>query len=144
MNAIKIRAHHVLCCASFQGKGYSKGFIDVMKKIQEAILAGAEIRPVPQADMICDSCPNIESPNCATVNSLVSRMDRKVLSLLNNYNSDKYAPALEYYEKLAVAGEGALNAICPQCEWKINKICKISIRKIEQFMERIAANATDS
>lgn len=142
-NSLELRAHHILCCAAFEGKGYTKEFINKLRDIQNAILENSFVRLIDSADTLCNFCPNIRSVNCAPGKSTVQLMDKKVLSLMDP-NTGNSLRAAEYYELLAEIEEDRLTDVCLNCEWKINSICKISNEKIKQFMKRIETRANNS
>ena len=56
---LRLRAHHGMCLAFFEGKGYSDGFTAHM----ENVLAGMEQNPILQivttGDILCKKCPNL-------------------------------------------------------------------------------------
>lgn len=135
-NCLELRAHHILCCAAFEGKGYTKEFIKKLSSIQNAILTNIKIKLITTADHVCGSCPNILSSGCASQNSPVNRMDKSVLAFLN-IDETKTMPSKNIYELLSDVDKAKLNTVCLNCEWKKNSICKISNYKIRQFMNKI-------
>lgn len=142
-SGIELRAHHILCCAAFESKGYTKEFINKLRDVQNAILENSLVRLIDSADTLCNFCPNIHSANCALEKSTVHLMDKKVFSLLGP-NTGNSLRAAEYYELLAEIEEDRLTDVCLNCEWKINSICKISNEQIKQFMKRIETRANNS
>lgn len=61
---IHFRPHHFLCTLAFQGKGYSKPFIDNYQRIASQ-LADDPSTPIHvqigQGDSVCEACPNLQS-----------------------------------------------------------------------------------
>ena len=57
---IKLRAHHGMCLAFFEGKGYSAGFTAHMAQILEYLeQENPIVTVVAEADCICGGCPNL-------------------------------------------------------------------------------------
>jgi hypothetical protein len=57
---MKIRGHHLLCLLHFEGKGYSRDFIENMYKIKEALEKGKVFFVLNSCDDICRKCPYME------------------------------------------------------------------------------------
>ena len=54
---IKLRAHHGMCLAFFEGKGYSAGFTAHMARILEYLeQENPTVTVVAEADCICGGC----------------------------------------------------------------------------------------
>lgn len=54
----KIRAHHGMCIAFFQGKGYSNEFTAHMREMIHKLEKNSTICITTQTDAICLKCPN--------------------------------------------------------------------------------------
>ena len=62
---IKLRAHHGMCLAFFEGKGYSAGFTAHMARILEYLeQENPTVTVVAEADCICGGCPNLTDGRC--------------------------------------------------------------------------------
>ena len=78
---IKLRAHHGMCLAFFEGKGYSTGFTAHMARILEYLeQENPTVTVVAEADCICAACPHLANGICESAD-LVQSYDRQVLSL---------------------------------------------------------------
>ena len=78
---IKLRAHHGMCLAFFEGKGYSAGFTAHMAQILEYLeQENPTVTVVAEADCICGGCPHLANGICESAD-LVQSYDRQVLSL---------------------------------------------------------------
>lgn len=73
-----IRAHHGLCFAFFQGKGYNHEFIENMKKMQAHLESNPRIILLCEADDVCAHCPNARANGC--VSEKPETYDRLVLA----------------------------------------------------------------
>ena len=62
---IKLRAHHGMCLAFFEGKGYSAGFTAHMAQILEYLeQENPTVTVVAEADSICAACPHLANGIC--------------------------------------------------------------------------------
>ena len=75
----KIRPHHGMCLAYFEGKGYSQGFVRHMGEILSLLEEGALVEMTVAGDNICSACPNLKDGVCETADK-VETYDRAVLS----------------------------------------------------------------
>ena len=60
----KIRPHHGMCFAFFQGKGYNDAFADNMKAVKEKLDENPEVLLLCQADDVCACCPHNRNGKC--------------------------------------------------------------------------------
>ena len=56
----KIRPHHGMCLAYFEGKGYSQGFVHHMGEVLALLEEGALVEMTVAGDNICSACPNLK------------------------------------------------------------------------------------
>ena len=63
---VKLRAHHGMCLAFFEGKGYSSGFTANMEKVKNSLREDIPVELCMEKDVICSACPNLEKGVCAT------------------------------------------------------------------------------
>src|SRR3989338_5500080 len=56
--SMDIRAHHLLCMRSFQGKGYSEEFVDNFYKVIDELKKNPLVKVVNKPDAICEKCPH--------------------------------------------------------------------------------------
>lgn len=122
MENYKIRAHHGMCLAYYEGKGYSDGFTSHMGKMKEILQNNPEVTIVACTDQICSHCPNNEEGNCNSFDK-VKTYDQKVLALCE-LEENTTLPFLTFdkmvREKILVVGKR--KEICYDCQW--NKICE--------------------
>ena len=64
MSNIKLRAHHGLCIAFFEGKGYDDNFIRNMKNIIATLTQNPNVTIVADEDIVCVACPNNNNGIC--------------------------------------------------------------------------------
>ena len=55
---IDLRAHHGMCLAFFQGKGYSGEFVTNMAEMKAVLEENPCVRLGAETDEICAACPN--------------------------------------------------------------------------------------
>lgn len=130
MSNFKIRPHHGLCTAFFEGRGYSADFTENMTKIIGVMEKDdPEITLADGADDICRCCPHNKEGMC---NSSVKtdKYDKAVLELCGFSAGDKmrwreFSGAV--YEKIIAAGK--LESVCGGCSWQ--DICEKNIKKLK-------------
>lgn len=113
----KVRAHHGMCIAFFQGKGYSNEFTAHMSEMIQKLENNAAIRISTQTDDICTKCPNNRHGICETA-SKVREYDRQVLEqcglsdgMVMPYSDFKRA----VYQNILFPGKR--EEICGNCQW---------------------------
>ena len=119
---IRLRPHHGMCLAFFEGKGYSDGFTAHMAETLERLQKDPEIRLVLHTDEICGACPNNLKGTCMS-DEKVLRYDRAVLMAAGLSEGQK----LSYQEfagkvQKEIIGRGRREEICGDCEW--DTICR--------------------
>ena len=118
----ELRAHHGMCLAFFEGKGYSSGFVAHMGEMKSRLESeNPQIRLVCRLDVICRACPNHSGGVC-TAEEKVCRYDRGVLSAIGT----EEGTVLPYLEFSRLVREKILQAdrrqvICSDCQW--NALC---------------------
>lgn len=118
---IKLRPHHILCIAHYEGNGYSEEFNLKMKEIIKRLETGEEFKLVFDGDDLCSSCPNLTNSICKTEDK-VRRYDNMTAELLNisedqNLTKDIFASA-----KSKIYEANKFDLICSDCEWSY--ICR--------------------
>lgn len=116
-----LRPHHGMCLFFFEGKGYSKEFIDNMTYIQGELEKGSHIQLTLSGDVLCAFCPNLENNICNSKEKVL-RYDQSVLDLLSLSEND----ILSFKDFSARISEEILRRnlrekICGDCQW--NSIC---------------------
>lgn len=76
--SVRLRAHHGMCLAFFEGKGYSSGFTANMERIKNSLKEDTLVELCMEKDVICSACPNLEKGVCTTADK-VEKYDRMVL-----------------------------------------------------------------
>ena len=113
----KIRAHHGMCLAFFQGKGYSSEFTKHMAQMKRRLEENPLVCITGQTDVICSACPNNENGSCVTAEK-VARYDRQVLKRCN-LAEGQVMPFFDF-EKLVydnILLPGKRKEICGNCQW---------------------------
>lgn len=119
---IPLRAHHGMCLAFFEGRGYSEGFTAHMQAVLDGMAADPMLELVTEADMVCARCPNLESGMCNTAEKVL-RYDRQVLSRCG-LEVHAILPWSRFSDLVSqnILSPGLREAICGSCEW--NEVCK--------------------
>lgn len=117
---IRLRAHHLLCLATYVGKGYTPAFADNYDRIVARLLAGEPLELVDGPDDICQPLLAEAEPHCHKA-SVIER-DRlawdsldPLLSLEEN-GQLTLAPAA-MAELRTVFRLGTIRSACAGCEW---------------------------
>lgn len=117
----KIRAHHGMCIAFFQGKGYSNEFTSHMGEIIQKLENNPTIYISTQTDIICCRCPNNKQGLCET-ESKVIEYDRQVLRYCG-LSEGMIMPYADFkkavYENILLPNKR--EKICGNCQW--NELC---------------------
>lgn len=123
----KIRPHHGMCIAFFQGNGYSDEFTAHMSGVLHKLEDNPIICITTQTDIICSKCPNNIQGVCETEKK-VAEYDRQVLKYCG-LSDGMVLPYLDFrklvYEKILFSGKR--EEICGNCEW--DEICHLNIVK---------------
>lgn len=118
---VKLRAHHGMCLAFFEGKGYSSGFTANMEKVKNSLREGIPVELCVEKDVICSACPNLEKGVCATAEK-VKKYDIMVLSAcgLSEGSQISWQEFSQAVEKNIIKA-GRRKEICGDCSW--TEIC---------------------
>lgn len=119
---IKLRAHHGMCLAFFEGKGYSQGFTAHMQSVLERMQENPALELVTQGDVICTECPNLINGLCSTP-ELVLQYDRQVLARcgLKEHDCLSWSDFAELVSR-NILQTGSREEICGNCQW--TDICR--------------------
>lgn len=113
----KIRTHHGMCMAFFQGKGYSSEFTVHMGEIIHNLESNPTICISTQTDIICSKCPNNKQGLCET-ESKVIEYDRQVLKYCG-LSEGMVMPYADFkravYENILIPN--MREEICGNCQW---------------------------
>lgn len=117
----KIRPHHGMCLAYFEGKGYSQGFVHHMGEVLSLLEEGTTVEMTVAGDNICSACPNLKDGVCETADK-VEAYDRAVLSFCNLKEKEQIEFS-EFTERVQeiILETGKREEICGDCQW--NEIC---------------------
>lgn len=119
---VRIRAHHGMCIAYFEGKGYSDGFVHHMMLVKQRMQDNPRIRVICSADEVCRLCPNNRDGVCETA-GLTEGYDTAVMRLCGL--SDGAETEWEEFAGLVkerILEKGRRKEICGGCQW--NDICE--------------------
>ena len=118
----ELRAHHGMCLAFFEGKGYSKEFTQHMQIISDAVKNDPMLHVIIKEYVICQQCPNLKNGVCET-RELVREYDRKVLDLCGiKENTEISWQGFSNLVREKVIAAGKRESICGNCQW--TDICK--------------------
>ena len=118
----KIRAHHGMCFAFFQGKGYSGAFTDNMFAMKERLAQNPEVVLLQKTDDVCARCPNDQDGECTSAEK-VAGYDAEVLSRcgLRAGNRIRWKDFTELVREY-ILEPGEREIICGDCQW--TGLCK--------------------
>jgi uncharacterized protein len=117
----KLRPHHGLCIAFFEGKGYSPEFVRNFEKVICALKDKTGIKLSNGEDVVCVACPNNQLGQCAC--EKVTRYDNAVLAACDLHDGQviDWMTLRDLIHKRIIARE-RLFTVCGDCEWR--KICQ--------------------
>lgn len=118
----RIRAHHGMCFAFFQGKGYNGAFTENMWAMKKKLEENPEVILVQETDDVCARCPNNREGICVSAEKAAG-YDRQVLAACglaagSRIRWKEFAGLVQ--EKILRAGKR--ETICGDCQWNI--LCK--------------------
>lgn len=118
---IRLRPHHGMCLAYFEGKGYSNDFTVNMQRMLEIFEKGTDVEMTVAGDEICKACPNLQDGSCLSAD-LVESYDRRVLKECGLQEKDNLT-FREFVDKVQknILQSGKREEICGNCQW--NEIC---------------------
>lgn len=118
---IRLRPHHGMCLAYFEGKGYSDSFTVNMQHMLEIFENGTDVELTAAGDEICKACPNLQNGSCLSA-ELVGGFDREVLKACN-LKEKAHMTFHEFVDNVQrnVIESGKRVEICGNCQW--NEIC---------------------
>lgn len=121
-NVIQLRAHHGMCLAFFEGKGYSEGFTSHMQTVLDRMQENPMLELVTEHDIVCGACPNLQGGLCNTP-ELVLEYDRQVLTRcgLEEHMQIPWA-AFSALVTERILSPGQREEICGDCPW--TAVCK--------------------
>lgn len=121
MSDYRIRAHHGMCLAFFEGKGYSGEFTKHMGEMKELLAADPVVTIIENTDDICGPCPNNKAGICVTAEK-VAEYDRAVLSLCElEPGTGMHWLSFEKLVNEKILAAGKRKEICGNCCW--DSIC---------------------
>lgn len=124
MDVLKLRPHHINCLFFYEGKGYSKQFVENMNCIVEHLRnnSGQMIVLEKQNDRLCGACPNLKENICISSDKIGS-LDQ---ATLENYGlkEDEIYSFQEIKEKIYKNySSETFHLICNRCEWYKSGVC---------------------
>lgn len=121
---VRLRGHHLLCLLLYQGKGYSRAFVDNMDEIYAMLQNGrTKIQLVQGDDDICACCPNLTAEGCSLGDADVANRDSCVEEAFHLTKQDVYE-AKELFQRVRGAvTEEIFDAACGSCRWHQGGIC---------------------
>ncbi len=137
--ALILRAHHLLCLLGFRGLGYSKAFVDNMRRIAARLRAEPERLLIVQdgPDAICDACPHSSAEGCRRDENTepdvsACTRDRQVLQLLGLVPGAEIT-VRSVYGRVAerVSPDDMADRICAACEWKPYGYCEEGLKALK-------------
>lgn len=125
---MKIRAHHLLCAQSFNGKGYNKNFVDNFRNVLVEIQKNKIISIINYPDDICSACPH-NGNGCKKEKGSekkIKEKDNKIMRILGLIIGAKIKSRSALEQTKKAFSKAAIKKICKDCEWL--KICLKSWR----------------
>lgn len=113
----KLRPHHGMCMAFFQGEGYSTEFTAHMARVIKTMEQNPTICLTSETDEVCAKCPNDLGGRCNTAEK-VARYDEQVLSLCGLKEGEELSFAdfrKKVFDNILLCGKR--ETICGDCQW---------------------------
>ena len=135
-DAIKIRAHHLLCLLGFRGLGYNQEFINTMKKVAEAVFnKRARLRIVDSCDIICSACPYRKGNECAKKKDSSQEVKKQNMELAGKLGI-KIGMDLDWRHAKTLIMQNItpedLGKLCKRCEWLKFGYCVDGLKQLRE------------
>ncbi len=131
--SITFRPHHFLCALGFQGKGYSKEFVNTFAEIVEALAEQdgdeIEISVVESVDDICAPCPKRNGMICQT-QSKIDLLDAEHAKALAVKAGDRVSWGEAKKRMVESISLDKFEKICAPCSWKRLGVCRNALKKL--------------
>lgn len=122
---LRIRGHHLLCTALFEGNGYDSAFSIEMEKVVRCLRERPQTEVFlccGETDDLCRHCPNRNADSgCLLGTKDAESRDRNLLEAICTV-SGKFRYG-ELREKLRNLSEADFEQVCSACRWKEAGIC---------------------
>lgn len=116
-----LRAHHGMCLAYFEGKGYSSDFARHMHQTLAMLEKNPQVVLIKNEDIICAACPHNAGSGCRAAEK-AARYDREVLRRCGLMAGTVISfQDFTHAVKRRILETGQRKAICGDCEW--NAVC---------------------
>lgn len=131
--SIKLRVHHLFCCALFQGKGYSSDFVSNMQSVVDRLFSENPVQAVETIelcttpDLICSACPNLIKGACSLDDNNVISKDVRLLEELGlkcNMAYDRETLIKAVSEAMT---EEIFEHSCHNCRWYKEGLCSYQL-----------------
>lgn len=131
--AERLRAHHLLCTALYQGKGYSGDFESNMDRIASRVCREEDLVLclLDSPDNICEECPNLTAEGCRLDDNSVVVTDRRLLDLLGQSSGNCMTVGqCRRLLRRKITSE-IFQELCGECTWKKKGLCSYERLKIQ-------------
>jgi len=121
---INFRGHHLVCLHFFRGDGYSREFVDNLRRLLQRADRDREVIVAEGADDVCQACPHLAETFCAhkpDSEREIMRLDDLALELL----AIKPGQTVTWEEirlKVLPAPAEWFYSFCDGCDWE--SLCK--------------------
>ncbi|MDA9556194.1 DUF1284 domain-containing protein [Vibrio sp.] len=119
---IELRPHHLLCCLTFTGKGYTEEFVKNYYGVIARLQAGEMVRIVSTPDDICQ--PVCDDPNHHCYNDSIAMRDQLVLDDFNQHTELNLTYGIEIHSSKLfnddirqLFSKGVTRNGCARCQW---------------------------
>ena len=126
---IHYRPHHFFCTLGFQGKGYSKDFIENFSTIKQNLRDDTVLTVTFKTDNICSPCPHHRNQSCAK-QSKIEKLDQAHSEALGLSVGDEltWREAKNRLSRLSLMDH---HRICKGCEWLDYGLCAQALRDLK-------------
>lgn len=117
MKELILRAHHGMCLAFFEGKGYDDTFVAHMERIKMDMMQNPFLRIVARGDSICKQCPHLKLGVCEQAEQ-TAEYDHKVLTYCGiSENAVMTWKEFSLLVQKQILCKGKRKEICGLCRW---------------------------
>jgi hypothetical protein len=116
-----LRAHHFLCIATYQGKGYSPDFVANMNRVWAHAKRGAvgDVQATSEADPICHACPHLrdrDDPVSCKFQTSIGARDRRMIQAMG-WEENQQVSFEDVMEVVHTRHKDLMDQVCNGCDW---------------------------
>lgn len=127
---MRLRVHHLFCSALYEGRGYSKGFCENMRRVVEWLWESSRtekeertVMLIAEPDIVCSECPNLTADGCGLEDDQVVCKDIRLAQALQLETQKVYAVSALLAQVSQNLTKEIFETSCNKCDWYRMGLC---------------------